>query len=354
MAANTDKFKKGARRFTTTVGTGGIPDASATTVPLTVVTGLPIDTAIEITVDRVNPSGELTLANEEVITGVVSGNDLIDCIRGVEGTAQAHSAGATVEVRLTANQWNDSIDGFLLEHNQDGTHKGFGWETYTGTMPTIESSANGVDTLRFGNVDLVNTLEKDMWIRLDSGAGNFQIFKIKSSVPDGADTLVETVGEVSPTGTITKVSYSRMAVPTGVKPWESLFYSYAARNTSMAIPDSTISHVYFNDIITNPSNSFVSSTFTAKVTGIYEIGASVGFLTNAVGYRRVLVYKNGASFLEGATEHSPGFCTPVMNPAIVTLNRGDTINIHTYQSSGGDLNTRANSEVSVTVKFISI
>lgn len=122
VATNTDKFKKGARRFTTTVGSGGIPDASAVTVPLSSVTGLPTDTAIEIVVDRVDASGNLTLASEEVITGVISGSNLATCLRGVEGTAQAHSAGAVVEIRLTANQWDDMIDGVIAEHNQDGTH----------------------------------------------------------------------------------------------------------------------------------------------------------------------------------------------------------------------------------------
>ena len=122
-ASNTDKFRMGARRFTTTIGAGGVADGTTTIIPLTSVSGLPIDTAVDVTIDRVDGSGELTLTKEEVVTGVVSGSNLINCIRGQEGSAQAHSAGSVVEVRLTTKQWDDAIDCFTTEHNQDGTHQ---------------------------------------------------------------------------------------------------------------------------------------------------------------------------------------------------------------------------------------
>lgn len=122
-AANTDKFIKAATDFTTAVGSGGVSDAVVTTVPLVSVVGLPTDTAVQIVIDRVDANGASTPTKKEVITGVVSGSNLIDCVRGVEGTAQAHSAGAVVEVMLTADQWNNLQSGVLVEHNQDGTHK---------------------------------------------------------------------------------------------------------------------------------------------------------------------------------------------------------------------------------------
>lgn len=100
-------IQKGARRFTTQIGAAGVPDAITTTIPLVSVTGLPTDTTIEITVDRTDSNGVLTPAKEEVIRGTVSGTNLINCIRGVEGTAQAHSAGATVNSLLTASMWNE-------------------------------------------------------------------------------------------------------------------------------------------------------------------------------------------------------------------------------------------------------
>ena len=95
-------LQKGARRFTTQIGAAGVPDAVATTIPLVSTTGLPTDTEIEVVINRTDGSGVLTPSKEEVVRGTVSGLNLINCIRGVEGTAQAHGAGATVNSFLTA------------------------------------------------------------------------------------------------------------------------------------------------------------------------------------------------------------------------------------------------------------
>jgi hypothetical protein len=103
-------LQKGARRFTTQIGAAGVPDAVATTIPLVSTTGLPTDTEIEVVIDRTDGSGILTPSKEEVVRGTVSGLNLINCIRGVEGTAQAHGAGATVNSFLTASMWNNVID----------------------------------------------------------------------------------------------------------------------------------------------------------------------------------------------------------------------------------------------------
>ena len=123
-AANTDKFIKAAPNWVGAVGSGGVADSVVTTVPLISTIGLPDDTAVEITVDRVDANGTATPTKKEVIKGVVSGNNLIDCIRGVEGTAQAHAAGAIVEIMLTADIWNEMIEAMIAGHNQDGTHDG--------------------------------------------------------------------------------------------------------------------------------------------------------------------------------------------------------------------------------------
>lgn len=106
-------IQKGARRFTTQIAAAGVPDAVATTIPLISVVGLPTDTTVEIVVDRTDSNGVLTPAKEEVIRGTVSGTNLINCIRGVEGTAQAHSAGATVNQFLTASMWNNVMNYIL-------------------------------------------------------------------------------------------------------------------------------------------------------------------------------------------------------------------------------------------------
>jgi microcystin-dependent protein len=100
-------IQKGARRFITQIGAAGVPDAVATTIPLVSTTGLPTDTTVEIIVDRTDSGGNFTPLKEEVIRGTVSGNNLINCTRGVEGSAQAHSAGAVVNQILTSSMWNE-------------------------------------------------------------------------------------------------------------------------------------------------------------------------------------------------------------------------------------------------------
>jgi len=76
-----------------------------------------------VVIDRVDSSGTATPSTEETVVGVVSGDNLINCLRGVEGTAQAHSAGAVVEVLMTADNINDMVDGILVEHTQLGKHQ---------------------------------------------------------------------------------------------------------------------------------------------------------------------------------------------------------------------------------------
>ena len=121
-AANTDKFRKVALNTGWQVGGSGVTDAIVTTVPLSSATNLPADTGITITIDRVDASGTKTPAKMERITGVVSGTNIISCIRGVEGTAQSHAAGAIVEIMVSAVNINDIIAAILAGHNQDGSH----------------------------------------------------------------------------------------------------------------------------------------------------------------------------------------------------------------------------------------
>jgi hypothetical protein len=114
-AANTDKFKKAKRRFSTTIGVGGFT-AGATTLPLSSTSGLDTDTAITLVI-------EPGTVNEEVITGVVSGSNIVNCVRGKEGTSDVtHTAGSAVSMYFTETHWDDLITGVLTQHNQDGTH----------------------------------------------------------------------------------------------------------------------------------------------------------------------------------------------------------------------------------------
>ena len=150
-AANTDLFKKLSRRWVGQIGAGAVSDGTTTTVPLSSVTNLPTDTAVVAVIDRVDANGVATPSLEETIIGVVSGSNLANSVRGVEGTAQAHSAGAVVEILVTAKGINDLIDGLLVQHNQLGLHTNITAcnITASGTLTASHVTASDVTALHF-------------------------------------------------------------------------------------------------------------------------------------------------------------------------------------------------------------
>jgi len=121
-AANTDKFKKKRSNFSTTLN--GSIGSGDTTIALNSTSGLPTDTAVLLTIDRVDANGVSTPTKMERVIGVVSSNNLTNCTRGVDNSpsAQAHSSGAVVEDIWDAKSWGDAIDGILAEHTQAGLH----------------------------------------------------------------------------------------------------------------------------------------------------------------------------------------------------------------------------------------
>jgi len=118
----TDLFRKAKSLFSTTT-TGSIDD-SVQTIGLNSVSGLPTDTGITVTIDRVDGDGVATGRLERAIC-TISGSNLVNCVRGNDGTtAQTHPSGAVVECVWNGDQLNDMIDGILAEHDQAGLHTG--------------------------------------------------------------------------------------------------------------------------------------------------------------------------------------------------------------------------------------
>lgn len=120
-AAATDKLKKATPRYESTI-TGPLTSTD-TTIPILNPSGLATDTAVLLYLDAADST------KREAVIGVLSGSNLINCIRGVEGSAQTHASGATISDWVTARHWNDMVDWALAEHNQDGSHKAGGVTT---------------------------------------------------------------------------------------------------------------------------------------------------------------------------------------------------------------------------------
>lgn len=122
--AQSDKFRKAKSLFATTL-VSGIGTGTGDTITLNSVTGLPTDTEITLTFNRVDSDGNENSASEvERITGTINSSNLTSYTRAIDNTVeQAHSAGTVIEYIWNADDLNDIIDGILQEHNQDGTHK---------------------------------------------------------------------------------------------------------------------------------------------------------------------------------------------------------------------------------------
>lgn len=121
-AATTDLLKKYKSLFSTTLSTGIGTGTSDTITPASV-EGLPTDTLITLTFDRVDSGGSPTPTKLERIKGIISGGNFTSYTRGVDGTSeQAHAGGAVIEMIWNAADWNDAITWGLTEHSQLGTH----------------------------------------------------------------------------------------------------------------------------------------------------------------------------------------------------------------------------------------
>ena len=118
-----DKVRKYKSLYSSICNTFAIGEGE--TITPASVTGLPQDTEITLTFDRVDSAGNKTPAKMERIRGkIVGGNFVISQGgRGADGTTEQVHTSPVVEMIWNADDWNDTVDHILTEHNQDGTHK---------------------------------------------------------------------------------------------------------------------------------------------------------------------------------------------------------------------------------------
>lgn len=114
-------FRKSKSLFSTTSNSFG--SGLAVTITPNSVAGLPTDTQIVLTFDRVDTAGAATTGNKvERILGQISGSNFVPIERGVDGTTdQAHTS-PVAEVIWNGRDISDLAVGMLVEHAQDGTH----------------------------------------------------------------------------------------------------------------------------------------------------------------------------------------------------------------------------------------
>lgn len=274
-ASNTDRFKKSKRKFETTVGVGGIL-AGGTTLPLTSVTGLDTSTAVTLVVGA-------GTATEEVITGVVSGSDLINCVRGKEGTTDsAHSAGETVNMFFTETHWDDAMDGILVSHDQDGT-------------------------LKDGAVDAASVLASNV--------------VTTAKIADDAVTAAKLDG------------VDKSLLSTDSNPYKFSVY----RNAAWTDGSGAFARVVFDTENYDTNNNFASGTYTVPVAGFYYMTAQVTTSTSAGSFNFSAIYKNGAEFARGSTlvtTSSGTYSASSIVNGLFQFAANDTIDVYHYGTGG--------------------
>lgn len=129
-------FTMAKEGFATTLN-GTIND-SVTTISLNAFSGYSNGDSVFFTIDATDSSGTATPALREVVYGEKSTNDLINVVRGVEGTAQSHTSGANVADYVTAAHWSALNTGLLVAHEKTGVHK----SGLTLPAPTIADFSN--------------------------------------------------------------------------------------------------------------------------------------------------------------------------------------------------------------------
>lgn len=394
-ASSTDKFRLVAPNTGWQLDASGISDASVTSFGLISATGLPTGTGITLTIDRVDSSGVKTPTKMERITGVLSGTTVSSCVRGVGGTAQAHSAGAVVEIVIDAALYNDVVNGILVEHGQTGSHGPAFHALTEKTTPAdadelglIDSAASYVlKRLTWANVKatlktyfdgLYNPLSSDGWTAGETwtyaSASTFTVSgdvtskyqigdKLKytnnsgtryaeiSGISYGAPNTTVTVSVDTDiaNSAITNTYYSKEESPQGF-PNRKRLYSFLARLSSSQSVTSYAALVKVNmsaedyDFNSNYDN-VTNYRWTAPVTGYYLVSAMIaGGAGNTVERLSGELRKNGSAFIDlyqqtepDANTQSSAFRIMASHTMKCLLNKGDYLEL--FGAVGGDSST---------------
>ena len=170
----TNLFRKTQSLYASTANTFSTGD-SETITPASV-SGLPTDTEMTLTFDRVDSSGTETPTKMERIIGVVTGGNFVSRVttgRGADGsTEQAHTS-PVVEYIPNAKDMDDAVDGILVEHTQAGLHKNIATASDVATATNNTKIVTPLAVAPYAN----NSLNRQAIIN-----GNFDIWQRGTTV----------------------------------------------------------------------------------------------------------------------------------------------------------------------------
>jgi len=185
--------------WTGQIGSGGVADGTVQTIPLQSASNLDSGDVYVVRINRVDSNGTKTTSpatNTEVLYGKLSGTNLIESVRGAEGTAQAWGAGIVVEILFTATHWNKMIEFLEVEHNAAGTHK----------ESALDSMIAGTEAQ--GDIIYHNGT---IWTRLAKGTDG-QVLTLASSSPSWSSASGGASYWTDVPGTPTRVSDTQFTI----------------------------------------------------------------------------------------------------------------------------------------------
>lgn len=118
---STNYFRKSKSLYSSTSNSFGT--GTGVTITPSSVSGLPTDTQIVLTFDRVDTNGTAVPGNKiERILGTIVGANFVVTERGVDGTTEQAHTSPVVETIWNARDINDLMTGILAGHSQTGAH----------------------------------------------------------------------------------------------------------------------------------------------------------------------------------------------------------------------------------------
>ena len=309
VASVTSHFPDAENGFTTT--TSGSVASGASTVGLNSTAGY---TNGEPVVFVIDPSDT---TKKQTFTGIIdtSGNQVTGVV-WTAGTNVAHSTGATVVDYATATHIAMMSKGIKVEHNQDGTHD----EALIVSRTEDTTPVTG-DYLLTSDVSASNALKK---------------VQIGNVTPYKADKSLLTI-DSNPY----KFSVHKSASQTGIS-------------------DNVVTKVTFDTEKFDTNNNFAASTYTAPVSGFYQINAylHVQSAANDGIAGNIYLHKNGASIQEGGRTYPSAVAGNMIDFAgnishLVQLTAGDTLDIYAlFNATSGTITVIGGTAVSSFSGFL--
>ena len=336
-----DKLRKYKSLYSSTCNT--FSTGEGVTITPASVTGLPTDTEITLTFDRVDSSGTKTPSKMERIRGTITGGNFVISSggRAVEGTEQVHTS-PVVEMIWNADDWNDTVDHILTEHNQDGTHKdtlvaslkATGAEINTGTedakIVTPKAIADSKLSFTDGTETLTNkTLTTPIIASIYQDAGKTKLMTLPNTASDTLVTLAATQTLTNKTLTSPQLNTPSISNP----------YKFSAyRNAAVNSPNNKTETFVFDAEFFDTNNNFNTSTgeYTVPVAGFYQFNACLTHSTNDLR-TLITIYKGSTELLRGIDNDTEGTAITVNVGGLVQLAANDVITVRLFTSSSVEM-----------------